>query len=98
VPIPEYDWQNGDPDTFYKTFVQKPHPVLLRGFMKDTALLKELSWDKVLSKYGDEDVYLTKKELDGYLGKLSEVDNPKIYLHNSEKLFSKYPEIKVFPC
>ncbi len=94
IPIPEYDWKNGDPDTFFKTFVKRPHPVVLRGFMNDQALLKELSWDSVLGKYGDEDVLLTKKELDGFLGKLKEVNSPNIYLHNSEKLFNKYPEIR----
>jgi len=94
VPIPEFDWKTKKPEEFYKIFVQKPHPVVLRGFMKDTKLLKELSWDQVLKKYGEEDVYLTKRELDGYPGKLKEVNNPNVYLHNSEKLFSKYPEIR----
>lgn len=94
VPIPTYDWKKGNPQEFYDLFVVKPHPVILKNFMGKTALLKELSWDKVLSKYGDEDVFLTKKELDGYPGKLKEVNNSKIYLHNSEKLFNKFPEMK----
>jgi len=94
IPIPEYDWASGDPETFYKTFVKRPHPVILRGFMADQPLLKELGWDSVLGKYGDEDVFLTKRELDGFPGKLREVENPKIYLHNSEKIFNKYPEIR----
>lgn len=94
VPIPEYDWQKGNPEEFYKMFVARPHPVVLRGFMKDTALLKELSWDKVLEKYGDEDVFLTSKEMDGYPGKLKDINDNSIYLHNSEILFSKYPEIR----
>lgn len=94
IPIPEYDWKNGDPETFYKTFAVRPHPVILRGFMKDTALLKELSWESVLSKHGDEDVFLTSREIDGYPGKLREVENPKIYLHNSEKIFNKFPETR----
>lgn len=34
VPIPEYDWENGDPETFYNLFVKRPHPVVLRNFMK----------------------------------------------------------------
>lgn len=62
--------------------------------MKDTDLLKELCWDKVITKFGTEDVYLTKKELDGFSGKLKEVDDPKVYLHNSEKLFNKYPQLR----
>lgn len=94
IAIPEYDWRNGDPETFYKTFAARPHPVVLRGFMKDTALLKQLNWDTVLKKYGDEDVYLTTRQLDGTPGKLSEVNNPKVYLHNSEKLFNKFPDLR----
>lgn len=94
VPIPEYDWQNGTPEEFYDLFVKQPHPVILRGFMKKTDLLKDLNWDTILKKYGDEEVYLTKKELDGYPGLLKEVENDKIYLHNSEKLFNKYPELR----
>lgn len=50
IPIPEYDWASGDPETFYKTFVKRPHPVILRGFMADQPLLKELGWDSVLGK------------------------------------------------
>ena len=94
VPIPTYDWKKGTPEEFYNLFVKKPHPVILKGFMNKTDLLKELTWGKVLRKYGDEEVYLTRKDLDGYPGLLKEVDNPKVYLHNSEKLFNKYPEIK----
>jgi len=94
MPIPEYDWQNGDPETFYQTFAKRPHPVVLRGFMKNKAILKDLSWDTVLSRFGNEDVFLTTRELDGTPGKLSEVNNPKVYLHNSEKLFNKYPELR----
>ena len=56
-------------------------------------MLKELSFANVLKQYGDEDVMLTRKDLDGYPGKLREVDNPSIYLHNSEVLFNKYPHL-----
>jgi hypothetical protein len=52
--------------------------------MNNTALLKEMGWQSLLSKYGDEDVMLTTKELDGTPGKLKDVDNPAVYLHNSE--------------
>lgn len=93
VPIPEYDWKNGDPETFNRTFVKNPHPVILRGFMNDTNLLKELKWDRVMEKYGDDKVLLTKQGEDGVLGKLSEVDDPKVYLHNSLTLFGKYPDL-----
>ena len=94
VPIPEYDWKNGSPAEFCETFVKRPHPVILRGFMKDHQLLRDLSWDTVMNKYGEEDVYLTKKELDGFPGKLKDVNDPNVYLHNSEVLFNKYPQIR----
>jgi hypothetical protein len=94
IAIPEYDFKKGNAEEFYQTFVKRPHPVILRGFMKKTPLLKELSWDKVLSTYGEETVYLTKREIDGFPGKLKEVNNPNVYLHNSEALFNKYPHIR----
>jgi hypothetical protein len=34
---------------------------VLRGFMKDTTLLKELNWDSIMQKYGEEDVFLTTR-------------------------------------
>jgi quercetin dioxygenase-like cupin family protein len=75
-------------------FVKVPHPVILRNFMKDSDLTKTMTWKNILEKYGDEDVFLTRKELDGYPGKLRDVEDPAVYLHNSEKLFNKYPEIR----
>jgi hypothetical protein len=94
IPVPEYDWRNGDPETFYKTFVQRPHPVVLRGFMQDAELLKELKWHNMLTEYGNTDVSLTKKELDGYVGKLSEVEDQNVYLHNSETLFLMHSKLR----
>lgn len=91
--IPEYDWKNGNPEEFYNLFVKNPHPVVLRGFMTDTELTRDFTFEKILERYGDEDVLLTRKELDGVPGKLREVDDPKVYLHNSEILFRKYPEV-----
>jgi len=94
VPIPEFDWKKNTPDQFYEMFAVRPHPVILRGFMKDTALLKDLGWKAVLERFGEEDVLLTRRELDGYPGKLKEVNDNSVYLHNSEKLFNKYPELR----
>jgi hypothetical protein len=93
IPLPTWDWKTGDPEEFYEKFVKHPHPVLLKGFMKDTRIIKECAFDELLKKYGDETVLLTSKEMDGYAGKLKEVNNPNVYLHNSEILFKKY---KVF--
>ncbi len=94
IPLPEFDWKNSTPEEFHRQFVTIRHPVVLRGFMKDTQLLKDLSWDTVMKNYADEDVFLTKAEKDGFEGKLKEVDDPKTYLHNSESLFNKYPHLR----
>jgi mannose-6-phosphate isomerase-like protein (cupin superfamily) len=94
IPLPEFDWRNESPDRFFELFTSTRHPVVLRGFMKDTALLKELSWDVVMEKFAEEDVFLTKAELDGFEGKLKEVNDPKTYLHNSECLFNRYPYLR----
>ena len=93
IPIPEYDWKNGNPEEFYNTYVKRPHPVILRGFLKGTKIMEEYTFDKMVEKFGEETVLLTTPEQDGILGKLKEVDNPSVYLHNSEVLLKKYPEI-----
>ncbi len=93
IQIPEYDWKNGNPQEFYETYIKTGHPVVLRGFMKNSTLTEEFTFDKLVEKFGEEDVLLTTKEMDGQLGKLKEVVKPKYYLHNSEVLFRKYPEI-----
>ncbi len=91
--MPEYDWKNGSPDEFYHTFIKKPHPVVLRGFFKGRKLMNDYSFDKFIERFGEEDVILTKPEKDGIVGKLKETLDPKVYLHNSEVLCNKYPEI-----
>ncbi len=93
IKIPEYDWKKGNPDEFFKTFTATPHPVVLRGFLKGTTLMKDYTFDKIVERFGDETVILTRPDKDGYVGKLKEVLNPNIYLHNSEVLFNKYPQM-----
>ncbi len=93
IPIPEYDWKSGSPNEFYETFTKRPHPVVLRGFLEGTDLLDDFTFDKVVERFGEETVILTRPEKDGYMGKLKEVLNPNVYLHNSELLFNKYPDI-----
>lgn len=94
IPIPEFDWENGDPEEFYETYVKNPMPVVLRGFSSNTDAVKKWTFEQMLKDYGEEDVLLTTKELDGIPGKLKEVDDPKIYLHNCEVLFERHPHLK----
>ena len=91
VPLPSFDWKNRSPEEFYEEYVKTPHPVVLRGFLKEFISMEEWGFDPMLERFGEEDVLLTKPELDGYWGKLKEVDNPNVYLHNSEILFDKNP-------
>jgi len=46
-----------------------------------------------LKKYGNAEVFLTKPGVDDSHGKLKEVNNPEVYLHNSESLFRQHPKL-----
>ena len=94
IPIPEFDWKNKSPEAFYETFVKAPHPVVLRGFLKDRKVCQDLRFDNLIEHYGQEDVLLTVDGHDGVPGKLQDVLKPGRYMHNSEVLMKKYPEFK----
>ncbi|CAK9251140.1 unnamed protein product [Sphagnum jensenii] len=96
IPIPEFDWINKSPQEFYETFATIKHPVVLRGFMNGSALLTEFSWANILKNFSDERVFLTSEQQDGYDGLLKEVNDPGTYLHNSERIFMKYPKIRKY--
>ena len=46
IPLPEYDWPRGSPEEFHRAFVERPHPVVLRGFMRNSKLTREYTFDK----------------------------------------------------
>jgi len=92
--IPEWDWKKRTPQEFYDEIYRIRHPCILRGFMNDSKLLQEFSFDNLLKKYGDEKVlvcYLNEGR-EGVLGTLKEMNNPGVYLQAIEKLFRKFPE------
>ncbi len=89
IPVPEYDWKKGSPQEFYETYVKNPHPVILRNFMEGTELL-ECTYDKMLEKYGEETVALSGLK-NASFGKLKDVQNPGVYLQNSEAIFNRHP-------
>jgi len=93
--IPEFDWKNKTAEEFYQQFAgPRPHPVIMKGFLKNnTKIMKELQFDRLVEKYGEEDVFLSTPEADGVAGKLKDVLRPGFYLHNCETLFRKYPDI-----
>jgi hypothetical protein len=93
MPLPEFDWRSRSPAEFEREFVDRPHPVVLRGFASDCEAVKNWSFRSLLERFGDEEVLLTTEKLDGEPGRMREVDSGSVYLHNSEILFRKYPEL-----
>jgi hypothetical protein len=91
--IPTYDWRRGSPEEFRARFVDNAHPVVLRGFAAAAASRAPWSFAELLARYGDEPVLLTRAERDGYEGRLREVDDPEVYVHNCEVLFRRDPEL-----
>ncbi len=59
MPVPEYDWENGNPEEFRRLFIDSPHPVILRGFMKGTPLVQNFTFDKILERFGNEEVLMS---------------------------------------
>ncbi len=96
IPVPEYDWKKGSPQEFYETYVKNPHPVILRNFMEGTDLLK-YTYDHMLEKYGEETVALSGLKSAAF-GKLKEVQNPGVYLQNSEAIFNRHPGLLYNYC
>lgn len=93
TPLPAFDWRNRTPEEFYEAFVRRPHPVVLRGFATDSRAVREWTFDGLLERFGQEEVLLTTEKLDGEAGKLDSVKSDKVYLHNSEVLFRRHPEL-----
>lgn len=93
LPLPEFDWQNRSPAAFQREFVDRPHPVVLRGFANASQAVREWTFANLLERFGQEEVLLTTDKLDGTPGRLHEVDSKKVYLHNSEILFRRHPEL-----
>ena len=93
TPLPEFDWKHRTAEEFRAEFVERPHPVVLRGFASDTEAGRTWTFDGLLERFGQEQVLLTTPELDGEPGRLDAVESEKVYLHNSEVLFRRYPEL-----
>jgi hypothetical protein len=93
MPLPEWDWESGDPAEFYERFVRNPHPVVLRGAARAMADSGDWTFENLLDRYGQEDVLLTTRERDGEEGRLEALRSDKVYLHNSEILFRRHPEL-----
>jgi len=93
VPLPEFDWRHRSSAEFHAKFVDRPHPVVLRGFASASEAVREWSFDGLVERFGQQRVLLTTADLDGEAGTLDAVESNKVYLHNSEILFRRHPEL-----
>jgi len=93
MPIPEFDWRTRSPADFHAAFIERPHPVVLRGLAADSKAGRTWTFASFVERFGHEQVLLTTAEVDGARGELAEVDSDKVYVHNSEVLFRRYPEL-----
>lgn len=93
MPVPEFDWRARPPAEFQREFIDRPHPVVLRGFASDSPAGRTWSFESMVRRFGREKVLLTTEEVDGETGTLDAVESDKIYVHNSEVLFRRYPAL-----
>nr|VFK64412.1 MAG: Cupin-like domain-containing protein [Candidatus Kentron sp. UNK]VFK71068.1 MAG: Cupin-like domain-containing protein [Candidatus Kentron sp. UNK] len=93
MPLPEFDWRTRSPAEFQREFFERPHPVVLRGFTTDSEAVRDWTFRSLMERFGNEEVLLTTEKLDGDPGQLKAVESGKVYLHNSEILFRRYPEL-----
>ena len=91
--VPTFDWRRRSPEDFFTSYVKRPHPVVLKGFFEDPQRLGLWTLEAMARRYGDEEVLLTSTRKDGYPGKFKEVLKDGVYLHNSEYLLKKFPEL-----
>jgi len=94
-PVPECDVNAEDfsYEQFFEKYVKRPHPVVLRGFGKSLPAFDTFTVDDFLNSFGDEEVLLKTPERDGVHGNLRDIKNPGTYLHNSEAIFARHPEL-----
>ena len=93
--LPEFDYKNIDLEVFDEEFRKKQKPVVLRGFLKQDSNYTDWDYQNFVDKYADEYVNLTCPVKDGYPGKLKELKIPGVYLHNSESILKKYPNLNL---
>ncbi len=72
---------------------REQRPLVIRGFVRDATTTGDWAFERFLDRYGHEPVVLSCPARDGYEGLLSEVNVPGVYLHNSELLLRRHPEL-----
>ncbi len=93
VALPEFDWNNRPLKEFETNYRLKQHPVVLRNYLAKDEDYSKWDIDELIAEFGNEEVTLTCPVFDGYQGKLNEINIDGVYLHNSEILLKKHPEL-----
>lgn len=93
LPLPEWDWKDGDLEDFARTYRDVHRPVVFRGLLHRHPHFREWDFEAFVRTYAKERVVLCCPVKDGYDGTVAELDIPGVYLHNSERLLSRYPEL-----
>ncbi|MBL7715051.1 MAG: cupin-like domain-containing protein [Bdellovibrionales bacterium] len=91
--VPEFDWKNKSLDEFAREYRILQKPAVLRGFLKQDPEFGGWDYHELIQRFGEEEVTLTCPVKDGYIGKFKELNVPGVYLHNSEVLLKKYPDL-----
>jgi hypothetical protein len=82
-----------DHKKFFREYVKRPHPVVLKGFAKESPAVQKWSVDWVVENFGNEKA-LTKTLMgDNIPGRVRDINTPGTYLHNCEAIFVNHPEL-----
>lgn len=82
-----------DCEKFFRDFVKRPHPVVLKGFAKETAAATQWTLDSLIARFGEDEVKLKTKDGDNVPGIMKDLNTFPNYLHNCESLFLEHPEL-----
>lgn len=93
IPTIDAAAQDFSAQDFFTNYIKRPHPVVLKGFAKNTEAVQKWTLDYLVEKFGDDDVLLKTPEADNVKGKLKDLNVPGNYLHNCESLFLNHPEL-----
>lgn len=85
---PDFDFKK-----FFEEYIKRPHPVVLKGFARNSPAVKKWSVNWVVEKFGHEKA-LTKTLMgDNIPGHVRDINTPGTYLHNCEAIFVNHPEL-----
>ena len=91
--VDEFDWRARPIEEFFSAYLRPCRPVVFRGLMRDHTDLERWRLERLLEEFGDERVRLTCPVNPDYQGAMAEIDIPGVYMHNSDMLFGRNPQL-----